>query len=92
MGPVTSNTIIGNTVTDNTGGITAGGLGHAQEKHSADNLFVGNTASGNTDYAFDPSHGANIGDYWVGNTDQEGAAPEYRDAPGANANATVFDP
>jgi len=93
VGPVTNNVFIGNTVTDNLrGGLTAGGLGHVANKHSGDNIFVGNIASGNKEYAFDLAHGANIGDYWVGNTDQDGTAPEYRAVPRANANTTVFDP
>ena len=54
-------------------------------RHSDTNVFLGNDGGG--DSVFTLSHGANSGDYWVGNV---GAS--YRNIPGSATNVTSFDP
>lgn len=89
VGPVSNNFIIGNIVTDNKGGISAGGYGHNPAKHSDGNLFASNVATGNG-YAWNPAHGAVIGDVWTANTATGSAI--WKAFPDSNKNASIFEP
>ena len=89
VGPVTGNIIAANTAENNAGhGLSSGGYGHDPVKHAGDNIFVGNTASGNSGNDLQIMHGAAINDYWTGND----GGYTYDEDPHSSANVTVFEP
>lgn len=90
VGPVTNNFIIGNDVRDNGGaGLSDGAYGHAADKVSIANVFIGNTASGNA-YAWNPQHGAVDGSVWTANVAQRGQPEWPAQGPPHNSSAVSF--